>query len=160
MQVDTLAVGIGAVLIQGDEGSEHPVFYLSQKLRPRETRYSVIEKECPAIKRALDSLKYYLLERSFDLDTDHRALTWMHIMKDCNARVTRRYLSLQPFRFVIRHKAVLKNITADYLSRLPNLSNHGEEGGNVKEQDRSVPVLGSEIIRQTSSNTTFSPQPL
>ncbi|KAJ8369368.1 hypothetical protein SKAU_G00093960 [Synaphobranchus kaupii] len=46
-----------------------------QKLLPRETRYSTIEKECLAIKWALDSLRYYLLRREFDLATDHLALT-------------------------------------------------------------------------------------
>ena len=52
-------------------------------------------------------------------------------MKDSNARVTRWYLELQPFKFFVRHKAGKENITADYLSRLPNILAAGEEGGNV-----------------------------
>ncbi|KAJ8386134.1 hypothetical protein AAFF_G00176420 [Aldrovandia affinis] len=49
-QVDASEMGIGAVLAQGIAEEEQPVLYLSRKLLPRETRYSTIEKECPAIK--------------------------------------------------------------------------------------------------------------
>lgn len=134
VQVDASSVGIGAVLAQGKPGEERPVLYLSRKLLPREQRYSTIEKECLAIKWALESLRYYLLGREFDLDTDHRALTWIQTMKDHNARVTRWYLALQPYRFQIRHKSGKQNLLADYLSRLPMLCNLGEGEGNVTER--------------------------
>lgn len=133
VQVDASAKGIGAVLAQGEVGREQPILYLSRKLLPRETRYSTIEKEGLAIKWALDSLRYYLLGREFDLKTDHRALTWIHTMKDQNSRVTRWYLSLQPFQFNVRYRARRSNVPADFLSRLPSLVNPGEEGGNVTE---------------------------
>lgn len=131
VQVDASATGIGAVLAQGSSGEEKPVVYLSRKLLPRETRYSTIEKECLAIKWALDSLRYYLLGREFDLETDHRALTWIQSMKDHNARVTRWYLSLQPYNFKIRHRPGKQNVVADYLSRFPVSAWLGEGGGNV-----------------------------
>uniref|UniRef100_A0AAV2KZK7 SCAN box domain-containing protein n=1 Tax=Knipowitschia caucasica TaxID=637954 RepID=A0AAV2KZK7_KNICA len=134
VQTDASAVGLGAVLAQGDPGEEHPVLYLSRKLLPRETRYSTVEKEGLAIKWALESLRYYLLGREFDLETDHRALTWMNSMKDHNSRLTRWYLSLQPFLFKIRHRAGKTNVVADYLSRLPHIVNLGEEGNNVTER--------------------------
>uniref|UniRef100_A0AAV2MN91 SCAN box domain-containing protein n=1 Tax=Knipowitschia caucasica TaxID=637954 RepID=A0AAV2MN91_KNICA len=126
--------GPGAVLAQGDPGEERPVRYLSRKLLPRETRYSTVEKEGLAIKWALESLQYYLLGREFDLETDHRALTWMNSMKDHNSRLTRWYLSLQPFQFQIRHRAGKTNVVADYLSRLPHIVNLEEEGDNVTER--------------------------
>ncbi|KAK7893383.1 hypothetical protein WMY93_022535 [Mugilogobius chulae] len=109
VQTDASAVGLGAVLAQGDPGEEQPVLYLSRKLLPRETR-------------------------EFDLETDHRALTWMNSMKDHNSRLTRWYLSLQPFQFQIRHRAGRTNVVADYLSRLPHIVNLGEEGDNVTER--------------------------
>uniref|UniRef100_A0A3P9LR23 Gypsy retrotransposon integrase-like protein 1 n=1 Tax=Oryzias latipes TaxID=8090 RepID=A0A3P9LR23_ORYLA len=131
VQVDASAVGLGAVLVQGDPGQEHPVLYLSRKLLPRETRYSVVEKEALAIKWALERLRYYLVGREFDLETDHRALTWINSMKDRNSRITRWYLSLQPFRFNVRHRSGKMNLVADYLSRLPYSANLGEEGDDV-----------------------------
>ena len=74
-----------------EEGEERPLLYLSCKFEPRETRYSTIEKEGLAIKGALESLHYYLLGREFDLETDHRALSWINTMNrmDRNARITR-----------------------------------------------------------------------
>uniref|UniRef100_A0A3P9KG95 Gypsy retrotransposon integrase-like protein 1 n=1 Tax=Oryzias latipes TaxID=8090 RepID=A0A3P9KG95_ORYLA len=131
VQVDASAVGLGAVLAQGDPGEERPVLYLSQKLQPRETRYSTVEKEGLAIKWALDSLRYYLLGREFDLETDHRALTWINTMKDHHNRLTRWYLALQPYKFNVRHRPGKQNIVADFLSRLPHIANLPEEGDDV-----------------------------
>ena len=57
---------MGAVLSQVQEdGQEHPVGYYSRKLLAREQRYSTIEKECLAIKLALDAFEVYLLGRKF-----------------------------------------------------------------------------------------------
>ncbi|MGH0161652.1 UNVERIFIED_CONTAM: hypothetical protein FKN15_041322 [Acipenser sinensis] len=56
---------------------------------PRERNYSVIEKECLAIKWATQTLRYYLLGHSFNLVTDHAPLRWLSTMKDSNARITR-----------------------------------------------------------------------
>lgn len=131
MRVDASDRGIGAVLAQRQAGQEQPVVFLSRKLLPRESRYSTIEKECLAIGRKLESLRYYLLGWEFDLKTDHRALTWINSMKDTNARVTRWYLTLQPFQFKISHCPGRKNLVADFLSRFPDSTQLGE--GNVEK---------------------------
>lgn len=55
--------GDGAVPLQGPKEEQHPVAYISRKLFPREVRYSTVEKEALAVKWALDSFKYSLLER-------------------------------------------------------------------------------------------------
>lgn len=119
LQTDASEVGLGAVLKQEQGGELYPVAYLSRKLYPRETRYSVNEKECLTLKWALDSFKYYLLGRDFVVETDHRALQWINKMKDTNACVTRWSLSMQPFHFIVRHRPGSENVTADFLSRLP-----------------------------------------
>ncbi|KAG5852333.1 hypothetical protein ANANG_G00061280 [Anguilla anguilla] len=119
LQTDASETGVGAVLLQGESDDRHPVAYISRKLFPREVRYSTVEKECLAVKWALDTLKYYLLGREFLLETDHKALQWMDRMRDSNARITRWYLSMQPYKFSIRHVPGRSNTTADFLSRLP-----------------------------------------
>lgn len=131
VQVDASATGIGAVLAQGNVKEQKTIVFLSRKLLPRETRYSAIEKAGLAIKWSLDSLGYYLLGREFDLETDHRALTWIQSMKDHNARVTRWYLALQPYHFKIRHRPGRLNVVADYLSRFPASMRLGEGEGDV-----------------------------
>ncbi len=46
LQTDASDTGIGAVLLQGESDSRHPVAYISRKLHAREARYSTVEKEC------------------------------------------------------------------------------------------------------------------
>lgn len=103
IQTDASDRGLGAVLLQGLT-DRHPVAFISRKLYPREVRYSTVEKECLAVKWAIDSLKYYLLGRKFVLDTDHKALTWLKRMKDTNSRITRWYnpLSFRSITFQAR----------------------------------------------------------
>ncbi len=99
LQTDASDRGLGAVLTQEIRGEERPVLYISRKLSKRETMYSTIEKECLAIRWAVLTLRYYLLGREFTLCSDHAPLQWLHRMKDTNARITRWYLALQPFKW-------------------------------------------------------------
>lgn len=130
VQTDASQQGIGAVLLQEEQGQLKPVVYISRKLLPREVNYSTVEKECLAVKWALDSLRYYLLGRKFRLETDHRALAWLGRMKDTNARITRWFLAMQPFDFEVLYRSGSQNCTADFLSRTPQVVS-GEGGGNV-----------------------------
>ncbi|XP_069370624.1 uncharacterized protein [Paralichthys olivaceus] len=117
VQTDASGLGLGAVLLQGEGEDKRPVQYVSRKLFPRETRYSTVEKEALAIKWAIDTLKYYLVGKDFVLETDHRALQWLHRMRDFNSRITRWHLSLQPYKFTVKYKAGKDNAIADFLSR-------------------------------------------
>ena len=117
VQTDASDRAIGAVLSQlSDEGSEHPVAYYSRKL-PREERYSTVEKECLAIRLAVQAFKVYLLGKPFTVQTDHRSLEWLNRLKDTNARLTRWSLELQSYSFTVRHRAGRANANADGLSR-------------------------------------------
>ena len=113
VQTDASERGLRAVLLQGDSGQLQPVAYISRKLLPRECNYSTVEKECLAIKWALDSFRYYLLGRKFVLETDHRALSWLGQMRDSNARITWWFLAVQPFDFDVLYRAGKLNCTAD-----------------------------------------------
>ncbi|KAL2103518.1 hypothetical protein ACEWY4_000386 [Coilia grayii] len=132
VQTDASERGLGAVLLQEDDGHLRPVAYISRKLLPRECNYSTVEKECLAIKWALDSFKYYLLGRKFVLETDHRALSWLGRMRDTNSRITRWFLAVQPFDFEVLYRSGKLNITADFLSRVPQGAS-SEGGGNVTD---------------------------
>ena len=109
-------MGLGAVLLQEVEGEMKPVAYLSRRLLDRETRYSTVEKECLAMKWAIDTLRYYLLGRHFILETDHRALQWLNRMRDANMRIAGWYLALQPYDFTVRYRSGRSNVVADCLS--------------------------------------------
>ncbi len=107
-----------------------PMLYLSRKLSKRETRYSTVERECLAIWWAVLTLRYYLLGREFTLCSDHAPLQWLHRMKDTNARITRWYLALQPFKFKVVHRPGVQMAVADFLSR-----NGGGGGGGCRPED-------------------------
>ncbi|KAI3366503.1 hypothetical protein L3Q82_000475 [Scortum barcoo] len=117
VQTDASNQGIGGVLLQGEGEEKKPVAYISWKLFSRETRYSAVELECLAIKWAIDTFKYYLLGREFNLETDQKALQWLECMKDTNSQITRWFLSLQPYRFFINYRPGKQNTVADFLSR-------------------------------------------
>ncbi len=118
VQTDASDTGLGAVLSQVQDGEEHPAVYISRKLSPAEQRYAAVEKEALAVKWAVLELRYYLLGRKFTFITDHAPLQWMAQAKDTNARVTRWFLALQDFHFVVRHWAGTANANADGLSRI------------------------------------------
>jgi len=79
LQTDASEVGVGAVLSQSDDVClDHPIAYFSKKILPREQKFSTIEKECLAIKLGIEAFRVYLLGREFVVQTDHRALQWLH----------------------------------------------------------------------------------
>ncbi len=139
LQTDASDRGLGAVLSQEMEGEERPVLYISRKLSKREAMYSTIEKECLAIRWAVLTLRYYLLGRESTLCSDHAPLQWLHRMKDTNARITRWYLALQPFKFKVIHRPGAQMAVADFLSRN---GGGGPQAGGLPGLSRVVGVCG------------------
>ena len=137
LQTDASDQGIRAVLSQGEE-NDQPIAYYSRKLLPRERNYATIERECLAILLAVKAFSIYLLGKSFLLQTDNRALTWLKTMKDKNARLTRWSLALQPYNFTVEHQKRKDNANADMLSRLPQESEVDDHGFAIKKEGRNV----------------------
>ena len=57
-----------------DERADHPIANFCHKLLPREEHYSTVEKECLAIKLAVQAFCFYLLGHPFIIQTDHCSL--------------------------------------------------------------------------------------
>ena len=117
LQTDASDLGLGAVLSQEHEGSEHPVAFASRKLSPAEKKYSVIEKECLALVWGIKHFHVYLFGKKFKVQTDHQPLHWLHQMQNSNNRLTHWALSLQPYHFELHYRAGSQNGNADALSR-------------------------------------------
>ena len=131
VRTDASDVGIGALLAQTDEnGHEHPIAFASRKLKPREQKYVVIEKECLAIIWALGFYPY-LYRQHFIIETDHQPLKWLHQMKNKNQRLTSWALSFQPFKYDVHHRAGTQHRNADGCHEDPQTRPWRFKGGRV-----------------------------
>ena len=95
LTTDASNVGLGAVLSQDG----HPCCFISRTLNGAEQNYSTSEKELLAIVWATQRLRQYLLGRTFNIQTDHQALKWLHNVKNPSSRLLRWRLRLEEFNY-------------------------------------------------------------
>ena len=120
LRTDASELGVGAVLLQTkkEEGKPdvfQPIAFVAKKFSDAATRWSTIEQEAYGIYYAVKTLAYYLIGRSFIVETDHNNLLWMEASEV--PKIVRWRIFLQSFNFKLRHIAGKVNIMADWLSR-------------------------------------------
>lgn len=86
---DASDTAIGAVLTQETEAEEHPISYFSQKLSASERKYSVTERVCLAVIRAIENFRGYIEGVKFIVYCDHSALSYLKCMKNPTALMSR-----------------------------------------------------------------------
>ena len=115
---DAGPVGLGAILMQEEDGQQRVVSFASRALTAVERRYAQIEKEALSVVWACERFHNYLLGIEFTLQTDHKPLLYIYNrVNRLSARVERWLLRLQPCKFNLQHVKGTDNI-ADSLSRL------------------------------------------
>ena len=118
LQTDASNSGVGAVLMQQDNGELFPVSYASKKLSDREKRYATIERECLALVWAIKKFQVYLYGKTFVLQTNHQPLSYIDRCKVENPRIMRWAMFLQSYSIQIEAIKGSENVGADYMSRI------------------------------------------
>ena len=119
VDTDASDYGIGGVLSQCIEGTEHVIAYYSKSLNPAQQKYCTTRRELLAVVATLDHFKGYVWGPKFVVRTDHAALVWLKNLKNIQGMLARWLAKLQQFHFEIIHRPGAQHGNADGLSRCP-----------------------------------------
>ena len=147
VDLDASCEAIGGVLLQEvEEGVWRPVEFMSKKIKGplRNDEYAPTHLEAMALQECVNRWRPYLIDKEFDLVTDHSALKSLPTRKIDQNRLVRHQMLMQPYRYRIIYKPGKLHDVPDAMSRLPEPS---EELGEVSYEDQ-IPVLEAEERRQ------------
>ncbi|GCA63320.1 hypothetical protein KIPB_009248, partial [Kipferlia bialata] len=146
LQTDASTKGLGAVLLAERGGKRCPVTYISQATSETQAKLSANELESLAIVWAVTKLRQYLIGTLFEIETDHKNLTF--IERTPNNKILRWRLTLQEYDFVIRHILGTHNNIADALSRV---GHSGQEHESLHTEPPAQTV--AQVAADSSSST-------
>ncbi|KAM9973569.1 hypothetical protein ACTFIW_010671 [Dictyostelium discoideum] len=119
--IDASNHGTGLMITQvNSSGEEQPELYDSKKFNKFQKNYNTTDKEFLALTNVLEKYEYLLIDKHFDIYTDHLNLTYYQKMKDPRKRLIRALDLISKFKFSIIHIPGENNIVADMLSRDAN----------------------------------------
>ncbi|GJZ49966.1 transposon ty3-I gag-pol polyprotein [Tanacetum coccineum] len=116
VETDASGMGIRAVLQQGG----HPIAYLNKSLSPKHQALSTYEKEFYAVLMALEKWRRYLLDRHFNIKTDHFSLKYLLDQRFTTPFQAKWLPKLLGYDYEISYKKGSENHVADALSRISN----------------------------------------
>lgn len=118
LTTDASNYALGAVLSQGEIGSDLPISYASKSLSKHDINKPTIEKELLAIHWGINFFRPYLYGRKFIVVTDHRPLISLFTHRNPSSKMTRIRMDLSDYNFEIKYKKGKINTNADALSRI------------------------------------------
>ena len=104
VDTDASDYGIGGVLSQNVEGTEHVIAYFSKSINPAQQKYCTTRRELLVVVATLDHCKGYVWGPKFLIRTDHAALVWLTNLKNIQGMLARWLAKLQQFHFDIIHR--------------------------------------------------------
>jgi len=122
VHTDASSFGLGATLVQVQEGRERVIAYASRGLRRNERNYPAHKLEFLALKWAVtDKFHDYLYGNTFSVLTDSNPMTYVLSTAKLDATQHRWVASLANYNFSLSYKTGKTNTDADGLSRLPEM---------------------------------------
>ena len=112
---------IGAMLAQeGEENSEHAVYYLSKKLLQYEANYSLVEKTCLAVIWATKKLRHYFQSYWVQTVSKHDPLRYLQQTPSLTEKLARWLVVLTEFDIdYVAEKVMKGRAVADFLAQSP-----------------------------------------
>ena len=148
LYTDASQHAMGAVLTQIQNGSELLVCYASKSFSKAQSRYSTTKRELLAIVNFTRHFTDYLLGRNFQIVTDHRALQWLHNVKDPDGLTARWLEKLAAFEYETVHRSGKSIGHADSMSRIPSQ--------DATTDLANVPTRGAEAKHPMQNNIEAS----
>ena len=119
LDTDASQKSVGAVLSQVSNGHERVIAYMSKSMNIHEQSYCTTRKELLAVVCGLRKFHSYLYGQSIRLRTDNAAVSWLRSLKQPTGQVARWIQEVETYTLTVEHRAGLKHVNADALSRLP-----------------------------------------
>ena len=131
ISTDTSQHRVGAVLYQVVNREKKYVSFMSKVLKKGQRNYSATKRELLAIVYTLKRWEPFLAGMKFSVETDHKALSFLHNAKSHMVRDWARYLST--FDFTVSHIPGADNILPHYLSHLDGLIDKNTHDKELRE---------------------------
>ena len=156
ISTDASSYGLGAVLLQEEQGSWKPVAFASKALTETEQLYAQIQKEALAIVWACNKFTTFIIGLHFEIETDHKPLVPLLSTKHLNTlppRILRFRLQMARYDYAFHHVPRKSLFTGDTLSRAPHNVNAPGDGtpsdceSFVNAIVSSTPITSPVLIR-------------
>ena len=147
---DASLAAMGAVLAQVEDRKERAIRYASKAFSKSQTNYSATKRELLTLVTFTRHFGQYLLGRKFKIITDHRALQWLHNLKDPDGLTTRWLEKLAAFDYEVQHRPSKSISHADGLSQIP-IVNRVTTSQSKEELDEPVKTKFFELIQKNGN---------
>ena len=126
LYTDASALGVGACLVQQQNGLPCRIAFASMAFNSAQRNYSTLERELAAVRWAVKAFRPFVYGVNFVIHTDHQPLVYLSNMKIVNSRLARTLEDLADYSFVIRYTPGQANTAADAFSRIHELPKSSE----------------------------------